>query len=188
MTILIGKYLLVLVGMIVEGPVLMITSGFLLRLGVFSLIPLFLVLVIGDIAADIGWYYLGRHLADPILRRYGRFIGATPELLEKGKTLFSRYHTKILIISKLTLGFGLAIGVMMAAGASRVPFRKFLTLNILGELVLVSVLLSVGYFFGRVTDRLAGDSRLIFGAIMIGLTALVLYGFAGYIKRRIAES
>lgn len=188
MSLVVGKYLLVMLGTIVEGPIVMISSGFLLRLGAFNFWPLFIALAAGDIIADIGWYSLGRFFAEPVVRRFGHWFGLTPLMLDKARALFARYHNKILVISKLTLGFGMAIGVLIVAGASHVPFRKYLLINISGELVIAAVLIAIGYFFGQLSTQIAGDFKILFlvGGVLILIT--LFYFFSRYAKRLVLES
>jgi membrane-associated protein len=180
------KYPLLLVGVIVEGPILMVASGFLLRMGFFAPVPLFLTVVLGDLVGDAFWYALGRSVLEKFLRNHGHFLSVTPELFEKAKGLFHRHHERILFISKVSLGFGLSFSTLMVAGAMRIPFRRYMLFNALGELVLVGVLLTTGYLFGHFYNQLARDLRivtLVGGGII--LTA-VLVGFSRYIKRTLA--
>lgn len=181
------KYLFLFLGTIVEGPVLMVASGFLLHLGVFSPIPLYFVLIFGDIFADIIWYFIGMYFAEPVFRKHGRFLSVTPEMFEKIKVLFMKYHEKILIFSKLTLGFGFAIGTLIVAGATRVPFKKYLLLNIAGEFILVAALLYVGYFFAELYKYIEDGLKAFF---VIGIAILVIscvYGFTKFMKNKITN-
>jgi len=181
------KYPLLFIGTIFEGPIVMVASGFLLHFGIFEPIPLFIVLGAGDITADILWYFLGYHYVEPLIKKRGHFLSITPELFEKGKILFQRYHEKILIISKLTLGFGMAIVILTVAGASKVPFKTYMLLNILGEVVVVSVLLIVGYFVGNIYSYISDSFKIIFLAGMFIILIAVLFGFSRYIKSIIVK-
>lgn len=168
------RYPIIGIGAFVEGPVVMIAVGFLARHNVVALVPAFIALVIGDLIADAMWYGIGRHGAEPIIRKKGQWLGVSAERLDKLKNLFLNHQTKILFISKLTLGFGIAKGVLMAAGASRVSFKKFLLINLCGELVLVCILLSIGYLFGETYTVVADDVRPWFVVgILIAVVAVL---------------
>lgn len=165
-------YLIVVLGAIVEGPIVMVASGFLLHQGYFILVPLFLALLIGDLIGDIIWYYIGYFFARPFIRKYGTFFGVTLAMFEKAQDLFHRYHVKILLISKITLGFGLAIGTLLAAGATRVSFRTYLLLNLAGECILITILMILGYFFGKFSDTFSHDVKIglmICGILIVGI-------------------
>lgn len=179
------KYLLLFFGVIVEGPFLMIASGFLLHKGALSLVPLFSALVLGDLLADAAWYYVGYFFLEPTLKRHGHFLSVTPEVLEKTKRLFNKFHTKILFLSKISIGFGMALATLMLAGASHVPFKKYLILNFYGEIVLVAVLLTLGYFFGQVYSSIASGLQNIFLAGAIIFSVVLVFGVSYYAKNKI---
>ncbi|MCX6754222.1 MAG: hypothetical protein NTU81_00090, partial [Candidatus Nomurabacteria bacterium] len=87
-----SKYILLFIGTIFEGPVIMMVSGFLYRLGQFDLLPMYIALVSGDFTADILWYCVGRFGTRNVLFKYGHFMGITPEILEKVENRFKHYH------------------------------------------------------------------------------------------------
>jgi|SRR5579872_2043960 len=157
-----SKYFLLFFGCIVEGPILMMASGFLFRVGGFDFWPMYLCLVSGDFVADIGWYGLGRFGARHVVFKYGRHFGITPHAIAKIEKRFQKYHEKILIISKLTMGFGFALVVLVVAGMTHVPFKKYVALNLLGGFVWTAFLVTVGYFFGNVYALFTGPEKFVF--------------------------
>lgn len=182
------KYLLVFVGGIIEGPVLAIATAFLFRSGLFELLPLFLALSLGDLVGDAIWYYIGRHFAGPVLEKHGRFLTLTPEMYEKIKIKFHKHHSLILFASKLTMGFGMALGMLMTAGASKVPFRSFIFWNALGETIYLSVLLTIGYFLGNLYGTIEKGFKTM--SIIAGVAIILggMYLFSSYLRKRaIAE-
>lgn len=181
------KYLLVFIGTIIEGPVLMVACGFLIHLGVFDPVPLFLVILAGDLVGDIGWYYIGYYFAEPFMRKHGHFMSLTPEKFERIKGLFHKYHESILVFSKLTIGLGLALGTLIVAGATKIPFRKYMFLNFIGEGVLVAILLTIGYFFGELYKYVDDSLKVGFVVGVCVIAAVGIYGFVGYMKRRVAK-
>jgi membrane protein DedA with SNARE-associated domain len=169
------KYPLVMVGAFLEGPVLMIAAGFLLKHKALTLVPLFFSLIAGDLIGDNMWYCIGRYGAEPLIKKRGKWLGVTTETFEKAKGLFLDHHKKILIFSKLTLGFGVAKGVLMAAGAARVSIKTFLLINLIGEVIFVVALLALGYFFGDVYSNVAHQYKAYF---VVGLIIIVITIFA----------
>jgi membrane protein DedA with SNARE-associated domain len=97
------KYVLVFIGAIVEGPILMVVSGFLLHEGAFGLVPLFLALVLGDLVGDVVWYYIGYYFADKFIEKHGRLFGLTIPTFEKAKKFFFKHHIKILLAAITTI-------------------------------------------------------------------------------------
>ena len=181
------RYPLVAVGTIFEGPIIMIAAGFLYRTGFFELVPLFIAIVIGDLIGDVIWYVAGRYFAHPILSKKGKFVGITPERFEKINDLFSRYHERILIFSKLTLGLGFAVGVLVAAGMAKVSFKRYMIINIIGEFFLVSALMSIGYFFGQVYLNISSNLKIGFLITVAVVILTAFYLFSRYINKKSKE-
>lgn len=182
------KYLLLFMGIVIEGPILMVASGFLVLSGFFGLVPAFLVILAGDLLGDVIWYYIGYFFAEPFLRKYGKFFKISPELFEKAKKLFHENHTKILLISKITIGVGMALATLMAAGASHVPFKKYMLLNFIGELALVSILMSIGYFFGQMYVSISGAMKIYFIIGTFIIMSIVVYYLLRYAKRAVKST
>lgn len=181
------RYPLVAFGTIIEGPILMVASGFMYRMGLFELIPLFIAILIGDLIGDVFWYIVGRYFAEPILSKHGKFVGITPERFERIKGLFSKYHERILIFSKLTIGLGLALGVLIVAGATKVSFKKYMFINLVCGFFLVSILMSIGYFFGEVYSNISDNFKAVFLIVVIALVLSFSFFFSRYVKKKSAE-
>jgi len=161
---------------IIEGPVVFVVSGFLLKLGAVSLLPLFVSLTIGDLIGDAVWYWIGRRVLKGTLVRHGSYMGLTPEKLERLEATFMRHSSWLLFTSKATLGFGTSAGtvpMLMTAGAMKYPFRMYLLLNLLGEFVLLAIMLSIGYLFGTSYQTISADFKQVF---LIGIGVLVVLG------------
>lgn len=157
-----SKYILLFLGAIVEGPVLMMTSGFLYKLGQLNFTQTYTALVGGDFVADMLWYCVGYFAAQPAIYRFGKFINVTPQIIEKVENRFQKYHIRILIISKLTMGFGFAIATLITAGIFKVDFRKYAVLNLLGGFVWTAFLMTVGYFFGNIFALIPEYLKVVF--------------------------
>jgi len=170
-----SRYAVVFVLCIVEGPVVMLTSGFLYRLGQFNLLPLYFSLMAGDFAADLVWYVIGRYGARTMINRFGHLFNITPQIINKIEKRFRRYQGKILFISKITMGFGFALATLMVAGMLHVPFKRYALLNFLGGFIWTAFLLALGYFFGDVYSSVAGPLKIIFIPAAIIVVVLSLW-------------
>ena len=157
-----SKYILLFIGTIIEGPVVMTASGFFYKLGQFNLLPMYFALMSGDFVADIGWYTLGRFGTRGTIFKYGHFVGITPETLEKIEKRFLKYHQKILIISKLTMGLGFALVVLVVAGIFKVPFKNYVILNLIGGFIWTAILITIGYFLGNIFAIVPEQLKIIF--------------------------
>lgn len=178
------KYLLIFIGGIIEGPILTVATGFLLRSGLFGLLPLFLALALGDLVGDAIWYWIGRYFAGPALEKHGRFLTLTPEMYEKIKTKFHRHHSLILFTSKLTMGFGMALAMLMTAGAAKIPFRSYIFWNALGEIIYLAALLAIGYSLGHLYVAIEKGFKTFFVVTSAAMVLGGLYLFSNYLRKR----
>ncbi len=179
------KYPLLIFAAIVEGPLVMMLSGVFVRLNLLDLIPAYFVLMLGDLIGDIAWYCLGYFWGRPFIKRFGHFFSITEKLVATGEHFFQRYHDKILIISKLTTGFGFAPVVLFTAGLTKVPFRRYFFLNLIGEFIWTAILISIGFFFTDLYVHVNDVLGRIAISAGIAILVVLLFGFAKYVRSRI---
>jgi membrane protein DedA with SNARE-associated domain len=161
------KYPLFFLGAYIEGTVVMMTGGVLLRLGEVQFLPLYGALILGDVLSDIMWYWIGYLGARRFIMRWGYLINATPDVVAKMERRFHVYHLRILVISKLTMGFGLAVPILTTAGMLRVSFLRYCTINILGSFVWVAFVIFVGYNFGNVLQLIPEQFQVVSFFVLI---------------------
>ncbi len=182
-----GRYAAIFIGAFFEGPIVMTAVGFFIRLGYFEVVPAYFLLLFGDLVADVAWYYVGYFGAHKFIRRFGKYINFKEEASEKIKSLFRKHETKIIFISKITMGFGFALVTLITAGMSHVPIKKFTILNFLGGLIWTAIALSLGYFLGNVYLLVAKGSRIGFIVFAFILLVLGLYGFSKFMRENIKK-
>lgn len=178
------KYGLIVIASIIEGPIVFFVSGFLLKLGVLSLVPAFLSLVIGDLIGDSLWYFVGRRFGHAFIARFGKYVNVTEDTVQKVTEIFKKHDTKILVFSKVTNGFGLSLGVLITAGMTKLRFLKFITFNAIGEVAWTAILVTTGYFFGSWYAQIntwAGRVSLGFGLVLV---AVIFLQWNKYLQRR----
>ncbi len=182
------RYALTFILAIFEGPMVMVASGILLKLNFFYFWPVYLSLMLGDFAADIAWYWAGYHGGRPFVARFGKYFSLTPDVIEKLEGFFHKHKDKILIISKLTMGFGFAVATLFTAGLVHIPFKRYALFNFLGGLVWTGFLIALGYFFGNLYAVLNRGFKVGF---LIGLAILmmaILYGSGRYFKQLLLKN
>ena len=177
-----SKYFLLFLGCIAEGPVMMLGAGFLYHLAQFDFWPMYLALVLGDFVADILWYCLGRFGSRVAAFKYGKFFGVNQESMERVTGWFNKYHQRILIISKLTTGFGLATVVVIVAGMSKVPFKNYITIMLGGGFIWTAMLIAVGYFFGNIFLLVPASAKIIFLCFMFVIFIIAIRILNRYLK------
>jgi len=173
---------------IVEGPVLMLISGFLVRLGLLSFLPIYLILVAADLTGDIIWYWVGRSGGRRLIDKYGHFVNLTRENVDYAEKFFHDHQAKILFLSKITMGLGFALATLVAAGAAKVSFKKYMIINFFGEFIWAGILIGAGYFLGNLYTLVDKSLRWAFIAAMIIMGFAVMYGFTKFMKARFKKS
>jgi len=181
------RYVLAFFLAIVEGPMVMVASGILLKLGLFYFWPIYLALMLGDFAADLLWYAIGYHGARKFVDRWGHYFSLTPKVIARLERLFKNHHDKILFISKITMGFGFALATLIAAGMAKVPFKKYALYNLLGGFVWTGILLGAGYFFGQIYSVLGKGFKVAFIIFLVALVSGALYGGGKYFKKKMLK-
>jgi membrane protein DedA with SNARE-associated domain len=178
-----SKYILMFLGTFFEGPLVMMGTGFLWHLGQVAFLPAYLAMVAGDFAADLVWYWVGYFAAHRLIRRFGHLVGATPPVIEKVEQLFKKYDTKVLTVSKLTMGFGTGTATLLVAGMLRISFARYTIVNLLAGFVWTLFLMTVGFFFGNLYALIPGSFKIIFAIIVF---IALFFGLRTF-SRRIAQ-
>ena len=168
---------------ILEGPIVSILGGYLAGQGLLNLWAVLIVVVIGDLAGDALLYVVGR--------RGGRLLPARlrERLFQRNAGLQARlireiedHGTRLLVIGKLTHGAGFA--VLLAAGAARFPFLRFVLINLLATLVKSAALVGLGWWLGdRWQHAEVWMDRAIVLAVVLTVVAVGLWLHHGRERR-----
>ncbi|MCX6762717.1 MAG: DedA family protein [Candidatus Moranbacteria bacterium] len=182
------RYPAIFAGSFIEGPAVMVLTGFLLRLGYFHPMPAFILLLLGDLVGDFMWYGLGYFKMHQTVKKVGKYFDVTDKIIEKVNKKFRHHEGKILFGSKLTTGFGFSVAIMLAAGMARVPLKKFAALCISGSMIWTAALMAIGYFFGNVYVHLEKGFRIVFIATLLIIIAAAIYGFGRHMRKRFLKN
>lgn len=178
-----SKYGLLFLGTFIEGPIAMMSAGLLLHLGQITFWPAYLTLVAGDFIADLCWYWIGYSGARWLIDRIGHLFGATEKGILAMEHLFTKYDVRVLVLSKLTMGFGTGTATLIAAGMLRVPLFRFAIVNLVGGFVWTFILLTVGISFGNVFANIPVYFEVIFALIGITVVFFGLSKFSRFVGR-----
>jgi membrane protein DedA with SNARE-associated domain len=178
-------YLIILPIAIAEGPIVSLTSGALLFAGYFNFWPLYITLMLGDVIGDVVFYCIGHHYGYRFVTRFGKRFNITEEHIVKVQNLFHRRTTAILFFSKITNGLGFSAVVLFTAGLAKIPFARYLSINLLGQLIWSGILIVTGYFFSTLyvqINDIVGRVTLIFGGVTIGF---LVYKYIQHLRVKI---
>ncbi|MFA5778134.1 MAG: DedA family protein [Candidatus Paceibacterota bacterium] len=178
------KYPIIFLTTIVEGPIIMTMSGLLVRLDLAGFWPIYFVLMAGDLVGDTVWYLVGYHFAHPLASKFGKFFGLTHEKIDKTKAIFQNHPKKILFLSKITMGFGLPLAALVVAGMSKISFKRYIASLFFGQIFFTGILISVGYFFGNLYEKINKDFQIISTFAFLVVVILTISGIRSYLKNR----
>lgn len=176
------KYFIIFPVAVIEGPIIIIISGFLIYLKILNLYAAFFVLSVADIIGDSMYYLIGRYWrGSERARKFAKYFGYSEkneELLEKH---FEVHKGKTFLFAKISHGLGSSIQI--ASGIAKVSYKEFLFYSILGTIPKTVLLLMVGFYLGNYYEKIDGYiSMLAYFTVGI-LVFFILYKFSNkYLK------
>lgn len=177
----IGIFILLVIGgmgfPIPEGVTLM-ASGFLISHGIIRPIPAIVVIFAGMLTGDILIFYIGRKYGRMVVthRKFHRII--SPERLLVLEDRFNKWRTLFILFGR-HLGFH----VFLVAGIMRMPFLRFLVLDIVSSILTIIPMVTIGYIGGNSLQVLKRDiTRIEHIGILLIIILLTIYLFFRYFK------
>ena len=153
------------------GETLVVAGGVLASFGVLELRETLVVAVAGALTGDNVGYWLGRRLGRPWLERSGHRVGISPAMLHRVDELFARHGGKAVLVGRF-IGFLRAMAPF-AAGASGLPYSRFVVYNGLGATAWGIIFVLLGYFLGSswtIVERWIGRVGLVTGTVVLVAT------------------
>lgn len=179
----IWQYLLIFLGVAVEGPVVTLSAAALAGTGVLDPYLVFFSAGAGNVTGDLCWYLLGRMgKVETLIRWFPRLAPLRPQITRLQQEIV-HHAPRMLLIAKLALGVA-SIPTLVAAGIARVSWLRVLAVQLMGEVIWTGSLVLVGVFLGQYVALLEKDLRI--GA-SIG-SALLLVGLLWFLRRRFANN
>jgi undecaprenyl-diphosphatase len=158
-------------GVVIPGESLMLASGFFVQQGILELDAVILVGILGAILGDNIGYQLGLRLGREWLLGKGARLGIKAKRLVKAEAFFTRYGPKAVFFGRF-IGFARAL-VPFFAGATRMPYRRFMIYNALGAVLWTLGCVLLGYSLGaswRVAERWVSRTGLLVGVLVVAIS------------------
>lgn len=166
-------YWAVFLGSLVEGESVILTASALASQGLLNIHYIAVIAFIGTTIADQILYFLGRKYGNRILNSSSRMKMAS----EKAFVLLRKYDTYFIIACRFIYGVRVASAIVI--GASGVPPRRFIPLNIISAIIWAVISCYGGYYLGGYIITLFEQSSEFQKYLMIGAGVLALIGFVG---------
>lgn len=175
-------YLTVAVALLLENAGLPVPGETVLLFASFlayseHLLSLPWIIVTGVIAATLGdniGFAVGRHGGRSLLIRYQKFFRVSDSVIERGERLMGHYGPPIIFVARFVFGLRVVAGPL--AGVLGMSWGPFAFFNFLGAALWVTVIASVGYFFGSQWNtlmRLMGRANILIFALAAVVVAVL---------------
>ena len=132
------------------GDSLLFAAGSFAGLGALSLWPLFFLCCAAAILGDTLNYAIGAYLG-PKVFSYQKSRFFNPDHLRKTHEFYERYGGKTIIIARFIPI--IRTFAPFVAGVGKMSYAHFLSYNVIGGLLWVSICVFAGYFFGNLRLR-----------------------------------
>lgn len=161
-------YVLIFAGIFVEGEIVLVVAGVLIRAGNIDYLNTIIIAFFGTIAHDVFYWQLGRwFFASQKDKFFFLNVGKLGPFLTK-----LHKNDSYIFTSKFTWAFNRLI--LIASGYRNTPIRELLRFAIPAAAIWSITLISLGYIFAHKTDIIKKD---IF-TIILSITSVVIILYA----------
>jgi membrane-associated protein len=148
-----------------------------------SIIILWLVLIVAAILGDTVNYHIGRAVGLRVFKEDARVMKL--EYLRRTEKFYAKYGGKTIILARF-------IPIVrtyapFVAGASRMDYPRFLSFNIIGGVIWITLFLFAGYFFGNIPAVKHNFEYVVIGIILVSIIPPVLEWLKHRREQRAAE-
>ncbi|EBW2076408.1 DedA family protein [Salmonella enterica subsp. enterica] len=172
-------YAALVIGSMAEGETVTLLGGVAAHQGVLKFPLVAAAVALGGMMGDQLLYLLGRCYGGKILRRFPRYHTK----IRRAQKMIQRHPYLFVIGTRFMYGFRV-VGPLLI-GASRLPPKIFLPLNIVGALIWALLFTTLGYLGGEVIAPWLHDldQHLRHGVWLI-LAIVLVVGVRWWLKRR----
>lgn len=172
-------YAALVIGSMAEGETVTLLGGVAAHQGLLKFPLVAAAVALGGMMGDQLLYLLGRCYGGKILRRFPRYHTK----IRRAQKMIQRHPYLFVIGTRFMYGFRV-VGPLLT-GASRLPPKIFLPLNIVGALIWALLFTTLGYLGGEVIAPWLHDldQHLRHGVWLI-LAIVLVVGVRWWLKRR----
>ena len=153
-----------LVGFFLPGDSLLFTAGLLASQGTLNL-PLLLVgCFVAAVSGDQVGYYFGKRVGPALFRRPDSRI-FKQEYVDRSREFFERHGAKTIVIARFVPIVRTFAPII--AGVGHMPYRTFVTFNVVGGLVWAVGVTTLGFFLGEAIPDIDKYLLPVIGFIVI---------------------
>src|SRR5258708_16807528 len=134
-------------GFFLPGDSLLVTAGLLATQGYFKIYLLIPLLVLAAISGDSAGYWIGKKFGKRIFNKENSFLFSKNHI-KTASDFYKDHGTQTIILARF-LPYVRTFAPIVA-GIGEMDYGKFLTFNVIGGTLWATLMLTIGYFLGRV--------------------------------------
>jgi membrane protein DedA with SNARE-associated domain len=162
-------------GMPIPEDVVLLTGGYLVHRGITRYPITLAVSLFGVVAGDNSLFFMGRHFGSGLVRYFSIGRPGRKSQIERIEGFMQRHGHRAIFYARFLAG--LRALVYLSAGSFGVRPTVFLLYDLLGAVISVPIVVTLGYVFGKQLELLVryigGFERLI---MVIALLCVAVYG------------
>lgn len=165
-------------GFFLPGDSLLVTAGVLAAGGFLNLAPLLILVSLCAVVGDQLGYVIGRRAGQTLYRREDSFFFKKKHL-ERAQDFYEKYGGKTIVLARfvpIVRTFSAPV-----AGAARMNYRRFLSIDIFGGVLWVWSMVLIGYSLGSAIPNVDKHIHIVI-AIVVFLS--ILPGIIGALRQR----
>jgi membrane protein DedA with SNARE-associated domain len=147
-----NSYILIFILMLIEGPIVTSLAAFGASLGYLNIYAIIMLSLFGNLIPDIILFIIGRFGRKKSIENYISNLGIKYPKIKKLEIALKNHSGKALIFSKLTPPLPLP-GIILA-GFVKMPFKKFLIIDLIFNITATIIFAGIGFYFGFTIDKL----------------------------------
>lgn len=163
-----------LIGFFLPGDTILFTAGFLVQTGIlnFNIHALVVLVFIAAVLGDGVGYLFGRRMGPRIFSRQNSLL-FKQENVQKAEEFYKKHGSKTIVIARFIPVIRTFAPIV--AGVGKMPYRDFVTYNIVGALLWAVGITYAGYIIGAWFESIGlGIDTILLPVILIILLVSVL--------------
>lgn len=162
------------------GDSLLFAAGTFAALGSLNVGLLLLLLIVAAILGDTVNYWIGHYMGPRVFEENIRFI--KKEHLERTHEFYEKHGGKTIVLARFVPI--IRTFAPFVAGVGRMTYGRFLTYNVFGGVLWVTLFTLGGYFFGNLQVVKENFTLVVMGIIAISLVPAVYEALKAYLDSK----
>jgi membrane-associated protein len=137
--------------------------------GILNPIVLIVVLSVAAIAGDTANYLIGAYIGPMVFERNSRFL--KKEYLDRTNAFYEKYGGKTIILARFVPI--VRTFAPFVAGVGKMDYRRFITFNVIGGVLWVTIFVTLGALFGNIPFVKNNFEIVTLGIVFISILPMI---------------